>query len=251
MPRDLFGGRQQLLRIVGRIEQRAIGIAAVFIRIAEQELAQAAQVAVLAACFVARRALALPVKLGLRQAIGKAEGLAAIHVAAAYQGGNHLKAGSAFGRDAAMPIGQAPRHRVEHGQHVRHVFADAPMPACRVVGFDVAESARLIGVAAHPGDELVRERVDDARGHAQCTQARAGEGHLQDGLRRWIDILGIGHWRLRQPSASRHLVVHPQQQEGRIDMTLVAEAQQALDILQVNGSRRLRRAHSSFSHANA
>jgi hypothetical protein len=246
----VFGARKQSLRLAGRIEQRAVGIAAVSIWIAEQEFAEAAQVVVFAAGLVARQAPAPPVELGLREAIGKAEGFVPAHVASG-QAVDHPEASRAFGRDPALPIGQPARHRVEHDQHMRHTLACAPIPSCRVFAFDVAQPACLAGAAAQPGDEFGRESVDDACGHAQGAPARAGQDQSQDRLGQWIDAGCTGDRRLREAGASRLPVDHPQRKEHRVGVVLVAKAQQALDVVQLHNSRRLRRLHSSFSHANA
>ncbi len=64
-----------------RVEQRTGGVEAVLVRIAEHELAQAGEVAVVEPQLVAHRPAARPVGLGLRDAVGEAEGLDAVELA--------------------------------------------------------------------------------------------------------------------------------------------------------------------------
>ena len=161
--------------------------------------------------------------------------------------------------EAVEPAGQ----RVEHHQHVRHARPGAPLPAARVVGADVAEAARAVGVVGHAGDELVGERVDDRRRRrpgracpslvsATCS---AVVGRRLDRLRACVTGAAASQ------RARRIAVRDAQQQERRLGVVLVAEAHQPLDVVELDRQRGARAstlrarsasgAHSSLSQASA
>ena len=248
--RHVLGRRQvERARIMGRVEQRPVGMAAVLVAVAEHDLARRHQVGVGGGLLVVGREQAPPVDARLAQPVGEAERLDLAHVEgrqALLQAKGPLPFGPLDGR---LPGLEPAGPRVEHQDEVGHgARPAAPGPRRGRVAVDVAEAARAPGVARHAARELVREALDDALVDAERPQALAGEGHLERGRGRRVGGLRAGHPCAQQPVARGPAVGDLEQEEARLGEPPVAEAQQALHVGEVD---RGGRAHSRLNQARA
>src|SRR5215475_13946142 len=110
--RCVFGPRQQPVRIALRSEQWARRVEPVFVGVTEQELAETGEVVVLEPIVVAERALALPVDLRLREAVGEPERLRELG-RGRRQTLDALEARRALSFDLALQRRQATGYRIQ------------------------------------------------------------------------------------------------------------------------------------------
>ncbi len=248
--RHVLGRRQvERARIMGRVEQRPVGMAAVLVAVAEHDLARRHQVGVFGRLLVVGREQAPPVDARLAQPVGEAERLDLAHVEGR-QALLQAKGPVPFGPlDGRLPGLEPAGPRVEHQDEVGHgARPAAPGPRRGRVAVDVAEAARAPGVARHAARELVRKALDDALVDAERPQALAGEGHLERGRGRRVGRLSAGHPCAQQPVARGPAIGDLEQKEARLGEPPVAEAQQALHVGEVD---RGGRAHSRLNQARA
>ena len=161
--------------------RRAFCLEAVFVAVAEQQLAEREQVGVVAVGCRARLARHLPVKTWLRNAVGESERFLVAHVAG-FQNLDHGQA-SLFclrifrhgHRFSMLVIGCK-----QDQQDMRFVVFKTPIPLFRSIGADIAQPQRAVGAARHALGEFGREFFHHVFAHAESAQARCGECDLND-----------------------------------------------------------------------
>ncbi len=232
---------------VGARQQRAVRVAAVLVRVAEQELAEADTVAVGEPGLVARGTSPLPVDRGLRDAVDEAEGLALGELRGVELDERLEGALTAVERRLHERVDELGA-RIQQQQRVRDAIGRAPRPMRRIAGADGAEPSRARLGAAHADDVLGREAGDDRVADAERAEAIARQRDLQRGVGQRLARDRGRDLDAREPCACRVDVVHAQQHEARGGELAVAEAHERLDVLELD---RRRCAQSSFSHARA
>ncbi len=226
----VLGNRQCRRTRLFRIEQGAIGIKAILIAIAQQELSCREQIAVVEIRGRVWLALGGPVDARLAHAIHEAERLLTAHV----RRGQTIEHGEAIAEsrfDLSTPRIQV-FSGVQHEQNVRLLWT-APAPQRRRAGPQVAEAARPSLVACQAGDELSGKSVDDAFRHTQCAHATRRQRDVQRATDTRLAQLLDRRYGLRcdaKPGARRSRVGHSQQQEARFLQRAIARPQQALNV---------------------
>ena len=245
--RRVLGTRQDPLRVAIGLKQRPGRVQTVLVRVAEQILAQATEVEVRVLGGILHRPPAVPVHLGLRDAVDEPERLGVPHMSG--EAVRDLKALTQLRFDGLLQSLQLTRQRIQQHRGVGHALTAPPAPARRIVRALVPQTSRAARVPGHAFDELRRERADDLCRDTQGTQSLAGKRHLQRGARGRLPADGIGERGAAEPGARRGAVGDPQEEKHRLGVVLVGEPRQPLDIIQLD--RRRCGAHSSSSHAAA
>jgi hypothetical protein len=234
--KDILCGRQGTGRhVLHRVEQRAVGVEAVLVAVAEQDLAKGEQIAVLQPVSAIGHELALPIEPRLAHPVGKAERLDLAEIKGGQGPLEAERLVPVLALNLLLPRLEPARLCEQHEDEVWDAaLLPAPFPLRGCVRPHVAKAARAAGVPGHPDDELVREARDGFGRNRQCLQALTGERHLQRRVGRRVRQHCCRDRRCLEPGPRRFWVHYLQEEVGGLAKAAVPEAHDALDVVVFN-----------------